>query len=447
MARKLILFAAGLLALVGVNIANAAVPAAALPSLAPMIKAVTPAVVNVAVETAVDVEANPLLANPLFRDPFFRNFFDLPSLKTERKAKAAGSGVVIDGAKGLIVTNFHVVSNANAIEVTTQDGRTMKAELVGADPETDIALLAVEAEGLGTVAVGDSKALEVGDFVVAIGNPFGIGQTVTLGIVSALGRGVGLEAYEDFIQTDASINPGNSGGALVNMAGELVGINTAILGRGGSIGIGFAIPTAIVTRIVDQIVTHGGVARGQLGVRTQDMTPDLAEALGLEDATGVVVVDVMKDSPAAQAGLAPGDVIVSANGAPVARGAEVRNMIGLMRVGETVEFGVLREGAPMTVTATIADRASEAAPEAGTALEGATFEAYEGAGGAGVLVIGVAEGSPAHRAGLREGDIITAVNRQPVANLDDLAKAVELSPNRLSLNVVRGNARVFILIG
>ncbi|MEX2649436.1 MAG: Do family serine endopeptidase [Alphaproteobacteria bacterium] len=446
MRRTSIALIAAFVAVLGPWDAPAATSVVALPSLAPMIKQVAPAVVNVAVQTTVEVETNPLFGNPLFSDPFFRNFFDLPGLKRERKALSAGSGVVIDAGKGLIVTNFHVIARADAIEITTQDRRTLAAELVGADPETDIALLHVEADGLTAIEVGDSDALEVGDFVVAIGNPFGIGQTVTLGIVSALGRGVGLEAYEDFIQTDASINPGHSGGALVDMAGRLVGINTAILGRAGSIGIGFAIPTAIVRRIVEQIVEHGGVARGQIGVRTQDLTPDLALAMGLERTEGVLVVDVMKNSPAAESGLAPGDVIVAANGVAVTRGTEVRNLIGLMRVGDTVELDVVRAGAALKLSATIAERTSEPAPVTGAALlEGARFE--PNADGQGVLVAEVAPASPAYRAGLREGDVIVAVNRTPVASPEDLMKAVEASPGRLSLGVVRGTLRVFILIG
>ncbi len=446
MRRTLIALIAGLVAAFGPWDAPAATSVVALPSLAPMIKQVAPAVVNVAVQTTVAVETNPLFGNPLFSDPFFRNFFDIPGLKRERKALSAGSGVVIDAGKGYIVTNFHVIASADAIEITTQDRRALAAELIGADPETDIALLRVKPDGLTAIPVGDSDALEVGDFVVAIGNPFGIGQTVTLGIVSALGRGVGLEDYEDFIQTDASINPGNSGGALVDMAGRLVGINTAILGRGGSIGIGFAIPTAIVTRIVDQIVEHGGVSRGQIGVRTQDLTPDLAEAMGLDRAEGVLVVDVMKSSPAAESGLAPGDVIVAANGVPVTRGAEVRNLIGLMRVGETVALDVVRAGAPMKLSAIIAERTSEPVPVTGAALlEGARFE--PNADGEGVLVAEVEPASPAYRAGLREGDVIVAVNRAAVASPEDLMAAIAASPGRLSLGVVRGTLRVFILIG
>lgn len=421
----------------------------ALPSLAPMIKAVTPAVVNVAVKVRVQAADHPLFANPLLRDPLFRNFFDVPGLRRNKETVSAGSGVIIDAERGLAVTNFHVIANAEAIEITLRDRRVLEARLVGADPETDIALLEIPARNLTAIGLGDSDALEVGDFVVAIGNPFGIGQTVTLGIVSALGRGLGIEAYEDFIQTDASINPGNSGGALVDMNGELVGINTAILGRGGNIGIGFAIPTAIVRRIVGQIAEHGAVARGQLGVRTQDLTPDLAEGLGLDaDARGVLVVDVMAQSPADVAGLQPGDVVTAANGTPVERSFDLRNAVGMTRVGEPITLDVLRAGQPITLTVTIAERVDE--PDAGAEqrLAGAVFAATDPATEpAGVRVVEVEPDSPAYTAGLRAGDIVVAINRTAVGSTDELVAALRASRGRLSLAVLRGSARVFILIG
>ncbi len=429
---------------------------AALPSLAPMIKRVTPAVVNVAVKTTVAAEENPLFANPLFADPFFRDFFQLPEGGGQRQVVSAGSGVIVDAAAGLVVTNHHVIANALAIQITLRDQRTFTAEVVGTDPETDIAVLRIPAEGLTGIPEGDSDALEVGDFVLAIGNPFGIGQTVTLGIVSALGRGVGLEAYEDFIQTDASINPGNSGGALVNMAGELVGINTAILGRGGSIGIGFAIPVAMVRSIVDQIAVHGSIARGQLGVRTQDLTPDLAQGLGLATAAGAMVLAVKPESPADQAGLRTGDVIVAANGKPIARSFDLRNLVGLLRIGESVAIDFVRDGAPHRATATIADDAPlpAAASAVTTAdavplLAGASFAAIAAGddGEGGVLVADVVPGSPAARAGLRPGDVIVEINREPVASPEALLERARQNPSRLSLRVVRGKTRVFILIG
>jgi Do/DeqQ family serine protease len=426
---------------------------APLPSLAPMVREVAPAVVNVAVRTGAEPD-DPLFANPLFADPFFRRFFGLPEGGPRREVESAGSGVIVDAAQGLVVTNHHVIANAEAIRVTLRDQRAFPAELVGADPATDIALLRIPAEGLTAIPLGDSDALEVGDFVLAIGNPFGIGQTVTLGIVSALGRGLGIEAYEDFIQTDASINPGNSGGALVDMEGRLVGINTAILGRGGSIGIGFAIPVAMVRGIVAQIAAHGSVDRGQLGVRTQDLTPDLAQGLGLPSAEGALVTGVKPGSAADAAGLRAGDVVVGANGRPVRRSFDLRNAVGLLRVGETLEMDVVRDGVPHRVKATIVE--DEAAASAATAtmaeavplLAGASFEALPAADGrAGVLVAEVAPGSPAARAGLRPGDVIVEVNREPVDSPAALIEAARGNPGRLSLGIVRGQTRVFILIG
>ncbi|MSP81541.1 MAG: Do family serine endopeptidase [Alphaproteobacteria bacterium] len=422
---------------------------APLPSLAPMIKQVTPAVVNVAVKATI---ADP--ANPLFADPFFRNFFGLPDDGGSREVTSAGSGVIIDADQGLIVTNHHVINGADVIRITLRDQRSFAAELVGTDPETDIAVLRIPAEGLTAIPIGDSDALEVGDFVLAIGNPFGIGQTVTLGIVSALGRGLGLEVYEDFIQTDASINPGNSGGALVNMAGELVGINTAILGRGGSIGIGFAIPVTMVRGIAEQIALHGSIDRGQLGVRTQDLTPDLAQGLGLASTAGALVVAVKPGSPADQAGLQPGDLVIGANGRAVDGSFDLRNKVGLLRVGDSMALDVVRDGVPRTVMATIEHEAAAPASAATTAatvplLAGASFQALppDEDGEGGVLVSDVVPGSPAARAGLRPGDVIVAVNREPVATPEALLDIARQNSSRMSLSVVRGNTRVFILIG
>jgi serine protease Do/serine protease DegQ len=274
-----------------------------LPTLAPMLERVTPAVVNIATRGRVQVRENPLLS-----DPFFRRFFDLPTPRRERRTQSLGSGVIIDAAEGYVVTNHHVIAKAQEISVTLRDGRALPATLVGADPEADIAVIQVTADDLGELPLADSDALRVGDFVVAIGNPFGLGQTVTSGIVSALGRsGLGIEGYEDFIQTDASINPGNSGGALVNLRGELVGINTAILApSGGNVGIGFAIPASMVRELVAQLVEHGEVRRGQLGIVLQDLTPQLAEAFGIANGGGAVVSQVLDGSPAERAGLQPG---------------------------------------------------------------------------------------------------------------------------------------------
>src|ERR1700688_4270513 len=353
-----------LLALV-VALAAAPIPAAMppavgetpLPTLAPMIKKVSPAVVNIATRGTIR-ERGP--QNPLLDDPFFRRFFDVPpdTGPRERPFQSAGSGVIVDAKNGYIVTNAHVVENASEITVTLQDGRDLKAEVVGSDEPSDVAVLKVKSEStLVQIGLGDSAKVEVGDFVLAIGNPFGLQHTVTSGIISGLSRsGINPDGYEDFIQTDASINPGNSGGALVNLRGELIGINTAILSRsGGNIGIGFAIPVNMARSVMEQLIKFGSVKRGQLGVSMYTVTPDIAHSLGLANAMGALVSQVVEDSPAEKAGIHTGDVITSVNGLPVKSNSELRNSIGLMRVGGRIDIGLLRDGKPLRVTAVIAD--------------------------------------------------------------------------------------------
>jgi Do/DeqQ family serine protease len=314
-----------------------------------MLRAVTPGVVNVAVRAQVQAQ------NPLLNDPFFRRFFDLPDLPRNREARASGSGVVVDARRGYVLTNNHVVANAEAIEVTTKDNRRFEARLVGRDPGTDIAVLKVDALDLDPVPLGDSDRLEVGDYVVAIGNPFGLGQTVTSGIVSALGRGgINVEGYEDFIQTDASINPGNSGGALVDLRGRLVGINTAILApSGGNVGIGFAVPVNMARAVMEQIVEFGEVRRGRIGIAIQDLTPDLAHAMGVRRDEGAVIGTVEPGSPAERAGLRRGDIVVAIDGIPVRSATQIRNRVGLKRVGETVTLTVERDGGRRDLSARI----------------------------------------------------------------------------------------------
>ncbi|HJX19920.1 MAG TPA: Do family serine endopeptidase, partial [Steroidobacteraceae bacterium] len=335
-----------LLALV-VALAPAPLPAAMppavgetpLPTLAPMIKKVSPAVVNIATRGTIR-ERGP--QNPLLDDPFFRRFFDVPpdTGPRERPFQSAGSGVIVDAKSGYIVTNAHVVENANEITVTLQDGRDLKADVVGSDTPSDVAVLKVKSEGLSQVTLGDSAKSEVGDFVVAIGNPFGLQHTVTSGIISGLSRsGINPDGYEDFIQTDASINPGNSGGALVNLRGELIGINTAILSRsGGNIGIGFAIPVNMARSVMEQLIKYGSVKRGQLGVSMYTVTPDIAHSLGLSNAMGALVSQVVEGSPADKAGIRTGDIITSVNGQTVKSNSELRNTIGLLRVGDKIDI-------------------------------------------------------------------------------------------------------------
>ena len=421
----------------------------ALPTLAPMLEKATPAVVNIATRGRVRLRENPLL-----NDPFFRRFFDLPQQPRERITQSLGSGVVVDTGKGYILTNNHVIDKAEEIEVTLRDGRKKKAKLVGSDPATDIAVIQVKPDGLTALPFANSDQLRVGDFVVAIGNPFGLGQTVTSGIVSALGRtGLGIEGYEDFIQTDASINPGNSGGALVNLRGELVGINTAIFSQsGGNIGIGFAIPINMAHEVMQQLIAHGRVERGVLGVQVQDLTPELAQAFAIPEQRGVVISAVVPGSAAEKAGLKTGDIIIAINGRAVDDSADVRNRIGLIRVGSRVESKILRDGKERIIRATIGEeqhveiKGGKLHPYLAGAILGNIGEnspLYERVKG--VVVVDVSPGSRAWRAGLRKGDVITSANRRPVSNLKQLRKAVK-SKDRLLLNIQRGNMALFLLL-
>ena len=318
-----------------------------VPSLAPMLARITPGVVNIAVRGRVREQ------NPLLQDPFFRHFFNLPQNQQmqERETQATGSGVIVDAAQGYVLTNGHVVEAATRIEVTTKDNRRFTAKLVGVDTDTDVAVLQIPAGNLTAVPLGDSDRLQVGDFVLAIGNPFGLGQTVTSGIVSALGRsGLGIEGYEDFIQTDASINPGNSGGPLVDLHGECVGINTAILAPGGgNIGIGFAVPINMARRVMDELIRYGEVKRGRIGVAIQDLTPDLAQVMKTAHTTGAVIARVDPGSPAERAGLRSGDLVIAVNGAAVRSGTQLRNTIGLTRIGSDVDLTVDRRGSEYSV--------------------------------------------------------------------------------------------------
>ena len=417
----------------------------ALPSLAPMLKKATPAVVNISTKTKIEVAEHPLM-----RDPFFRRFFEIPNLPRQRESSSLGSGVIVDAKNGYIITNNHVIDKADEITVTLSDARQLAAKLIGTDPESDIAVIKVESKDLAELPVADSAQLQVGDFVVAIGNPFGLGQTVTSGIVSALGRsGLGIEGYEDFIQTDASINPGNSGGALVNLRGELVGINTAILApNGGNVGIGFAIPSNMAGRIKTTLVEHGAVKRGQLGVSVQDVNAELAQAFGLKQTQGAVITAVQAKSPAAKAGLEPGDVVLAINDKPVKSSQDIRNTIGLLPLGEEVKLDILRGGETQTVKAEIA--APKIAVEEGQKihpkLAGLLLRNASGSDAAdGVLVEKIHSGAYAFQAGVRPGDVIVMANRQPVATLEDLKRAAG-GGRELLLNIQRGEGAFILLL-
>lgn len=418
-----------------------------VPSLSPMIKRVSPAIVNVATRGTIK-DRGP--QNPLLDDPFFRRFFDVPpdSSPRERPFQSAGSGVIFDAKNGYILTNAHVVENASEITVTLLDGRDLKADVVGSDELSDVAVLKVKSANLTQIALGDSSNVEVGDFVVAIGNPFGLQNTVTSGIVSGLGRSnINPDGYEDFIQTDASINPGNSGGALVNLKGELIGINTAILSRtGGNIGIGFAIPVNMAHSVMDQLLKFGSVKRGLLGVNISPMGPDIAQALGLKDAQGALVTQVVEGSAADKAGIKTGDVITSINNTTVKSPTELRNTVGLMRVGDKVDVGLLRDGKPRKVTAVIAEATSASAPtgksdEIHRSLEGASLADAPDGGGA--LVRAIDPGSPAAQTGLRNNDVIVGVNRARVTNLAQFKERAKGS-SALVLEVRRGNTILLV---
>lgn len=426
-----------------------------VPSLAPMLKKVMPAVVNIAVTSTTEAQ------NPLMQDPFFRRFFEGPDQappQQDREAQASGSGVIVDAAKGYVLTNNHVVDTADSIKVRLSDDREFDAKLIGKDPQTDVALLQITPDKLISIPLANSDKAEVGDFVVAIGSPFGLRQTVTSGIVSAIGRQTGISegGYEDFIQTDASINPGNSGGALVNLNGELVGIPSNILSRsGGNIGIGFAIPINQARNVMNQLIEFGSIQRGRIGVGGQDLTPDLAKAFGLPSARGAVVSQVVPDSPAAKAGLKTEDIILEANGKEVQNFAQLRNQVGLMRVGEKVELKVLRDGKSKNVTVVVGKDESEVASSSGSdlhpSLAGAMFGPLDEATAAkaevtGVLVQTVEQRSPAARAGLRPNDIIIAVNRQPVPTLAEFQKLASVKDGELLMHVQRGSGALFLIV-
>lgn len=416
-----------------------------LPSLSPMLKNVSPAVVNIATFSTQQIY------NPLLNDPFFRRFFDIPDQPQapQRRQRSAGSGVIVSADDGIVITNYHVVKGADEVKVSLMDGREFTADVKGTDPELDIAVLEIDASNLAEVALADSNTLEVGDFVVAIGNPFGLGQTVTTGVVSALGRtGLGIEGYENFIQTDASINPGNSGGALVNLRGELVGINTAIISpAGGNVGIGFAIPVNMAKASMAQIVEHGEVKRGQIGIGIQDISPELREAFDLKNGQqGVLITGVSEDSPAEKAGLKAGDVIVAVDGHATRSTGQLRSQIGVKAIGEKVRLTIIREGKIKEVNVGVGKPQQLMAGSSGLhpLLEGARFE--NNPDGEGVVVAGLAPNSAAAYSGLRPGDIIVGANRQRVYNLNSFKQALARNKQSVLLHINRNGGSLYLVI-
>jgi len=435
-----------------IAVAQAQLANTARPGMADLLEQVTPAVVNIAVKGQASVPNNPLM-----NDPFFRRFFEMPEQPQMRETQSVGSGVIIDAGAGHILTNHHVVDKASEVTVILQDKRRVTASLIGSDAATDIALLKIEAADLFAVPLSNSDTLRVGDLVMAIGNPFGIGQTVTSGMISALGRSVmNNEGLQDFIQTDASINPGNSGGALVDYKGELIGINSAIIAPsgGGNVGIGFAVPINMAMLVVHQLLEFGDVKRGMLGVEITDLTPDVVEALELDVKQGAVVQRVTPESPAAKAGIEAGDIIVGINGNTITSMSHLRNTIGLTRAGTELEVEYLREGRRNTVKALIGESTQVASAASGgrsSTLEGMELSSIPSSHPMsgrvnGVLVSRIDQNSRAYASGVRVNDIITAVNRRAVSSPDELQQLMGQLGGTVALNILRDNQQLFLIL-
>ena len=436
------------LLLIVASASSAALPAKVgdqpVPSLAPLVEATSPAVVNIRVSQTVTTRSP-------YGDEAFRRFFGIPDVPGggSREVASAGSGVIVDAERGYILTNHHVVADADEIQISLIDGELLDAEIIGSDPATDIAVLKVEADGLIEMPIGDSDAARVGDFVIAIGNPFGLGHTVTSGIISALSRtGISRDGYEDFIQTDASINPGNSGGALVNMNGELVGINSAIISRsGGNVGIGFAVPAEIAKSIMRQILDFGEVRRGLLGVSIQTIDAEAAKALDASVESGALVSLIEAGSAAEDAGLEVDDIIVEVNDKKVSGAGDLRNTIGLMGSGEEVSITYIRDGKTKSTTAILGQQqvARSTGGDIHPGLEGAQFATSVASRNSGIEVTEVVPDSSAAQRGLRSGDVITAVNRQPVQTIQQLTEIASTN-SILFLLVQRGDRALMLQI-
>ncbi|MBO0858162.1 MAG: DegQ family serine endoprotease [Chloracidobacterium sp.] len=441
-------------------------------SFAPIVKNAQPAVVSIASTKVVKVSSGDEGLSPLFDDPMFRQFFgdrgegplNRSGKPREQREQGLGSGVIVS-PDGYILTNNHVVDGANQIEVYTSDKRELKARVIGADPKTDIAVIKVEQKNLPTLAFADSAKAQVGDIVLAIGNPFGVGQTVTMGIISATGRGnLGIEDYEDFIQTDAAINPGNSGGALINASGQLIGINTAILSRaGGNQGVGFAVPANLARTVMNQLLKNGKVVRGYMGVAIQSITPEIAKAFNLSDAHGALVGEVTPDGPAAKAGLAQGDVITELNGARVDDSRDLRLKISQIAPGSAINLKLIRDGNPRDVTITLGELPNEKLDADAGKKEGGSPDELDGlsvedlnpqtarqlelpTNTSGVVVTGVDDGSRADDAGLRNGDVIQQVNRQPVKNVAEFERAMKQTSDKSALLLVNRNGHTSFVV-
>ncbi len=436
-------------------------------SFAPIVKNAQPAVVSITSTKLVKVSSGDEGFGSLFDDPMFRQFFGNRApgrnhAPQGQREQGLGSGVIVS-PDGYILTNNHVIDGANDIRVFTADKRELKARLIGADPKTDIAVIKVESKGLPTVPIADSSAVQVGDIALAIGNPFGVGQTVTMGIISATGRGnLGIEDYEDFIQTDAAINPGNSGGALLNTAGQLIGINTAILSRaGGNQGVGFAVPANLARSVMNQLLKSGKVVRGYLGVMIQPVTPEIAKAFNLPDTHGALVGEVTPDSPAAKAGLQQGDAITELNGERVEDSRSLRLRVSQFAPGSSIRLKVVRDGNARDTTVTLGELPieketasndnAESDGFAGLSVETLTpqlarqFELP--AGTRGVIVTDVQSGSRAEEAGLRQGDVIQQVNRQPVTGAADFQRQMKQAGKSAVLLVNRDGHTSFVVLG